>query len=212
VHSIKNYYEILRVSPVATAAEIRKAYHQLARQYHPDAHSGKGSNAIFATVNEAYGILSNGEKRKHYHREVYLKHFGHQRHPLNARDVAAKVHRLFSDTTAIAPLQLDRDYLYLQLKALLSGTHLDLLKEDPSTEYDPLCTQLLTLAGLLEYKQAKMLEPELSRLFTADAYRQRIGQLMRQKQVRQWQRRLTFPLVMLAALLMCWLIYRFLRQ
>jgi hypothetical protein len=35
---------------------------------------------------------------------------------------------------------------------------------------------------------------------------------MRQKQVRQWQRRLTFPLVMLAALLMCWLIYRFLRQ
>ncbi len=61
----KNYYKILGVDQKATQSEIRKAYHKLAHQFHPDK---GGDEKKFKEVNEAYQILSSQEKRAQYDR------------------------------------------------------------------------------------------------------------------------------------------------
>jgi len=63
----KDYYQTLGVSRPAAAAEIRKAFRKLARQYHPDVAKNKVvAEEKFKEINEAYEVLSDPEKRKKY--------------------------------------------------------------------------------------------------------------------------------------------------
>ncbi|MFQ3536750.1 MAG: J domain-containing protein [Aggregatilineales bacterium] len=63
----RDYYKILGVSRNATAEEIKKAYRNLARRYHPDRNpNNKEAEARFKQINEAYEVLSDAEKRARY--------------------------------------------------------------------------------------------------------------------------------------------------
>ena len=63
----KNFYDILGVNRNASQQEIKKAYRQLARKYHPDVNPGDNSaEAKFKEINEAYEVLSDKETRKKY--------------------------------------------------------------------------------------------------------------------------------------------------
>lgn len=62
----KDYYEILGVPKSATENEIKRAYHKLAHQYHPD--KNKGDDKKFKEINEAYQVLGSKEKREQYDR------------------------------------------------------------------------------------------------------------------------------------------------
>ncbi|XP_014483147.1 PREDICTED: protein tumorous imaginal discs, mitochondrial-like isoform X2 [Dinoponera quadriceps] len=63
----RNYYEILGVSKNASAKDIKKAYYQLAKKYHPDTNKGDpDSSKKFQEVSEAYEVLSDDTKRKEY--------------------------------------------------------------------------------------------------------------------------------------------------
>lgn len=61
---MKNYYEILGVNKNATKEEVKKAFHKLAHQHHPDKKGG--NEAKFKEINEAYQILSDDRKRAQY--------------------------------------------------------------------------------------------------------------------------------------------------
>lgn len=53
------YYQLLGLSPAATAEEVKEAYHRLARQYHPDLNPGnKAAEEKFKSINEAYEVLT----------------------------------------------------------------------------------------------------------------------------------------------------------
>lgn len=63
----KDYYSILGVNKNASEAEIKKAYRKMAMQYHPDKNpNNKEAEAKFKDAAEAYEILSNPDKKKHY--------------------------------------------------------------------------------------------------------------------------------------------------
>lgn len=62
-----NYYDILKVSPKASSAEIKSAYRRLARKLHPDLNNGSGDTARkFASIAEAYEVLGNPKERASY--------------------------------------------------------------------------------------------------------------------------------------------------
>lgn len=63
----KDYYKILGVDKSAADKDIKKAYRQLARQYHPDKNPGdKSAEERFKEINEAYEVLSDTDKRAKY--------------------------------------------------------------------------------------------------------------------------------------------------
>ena len=69
----RDYYEVLGIVRGATVDDIKKAYRRLAIKYHPDKNPGDAdAEEKFKEAAEAYGVLSDDEKRSRYDR------YGHQ--------------------------------------------------------------------------------------------------------------------------------------
>lgn len=69
----RDYYEVLGVARDASADEIKRAYRKLARNHHPDVNPHRVGEAeeAFKEIGEAYGVLSDADKKARYDR------FGH---------------------------------------------------------------------------------------------------------------------------------------
>jgi hypothetical protein len=66
---MRDYYDVLGVAADAGADEIKRAYRQLARRYHPDI-SGDERGAAFLELARAYEVLSDPHKRRSYDTEA----------------------------------------------------------------------------------------------------------------------------------------------
>lgn len=63
----KKYYDILGIDKNASADDIKKAYRKKAMESHPDRHGwDKGKEDEFKSINEAYAVLSDGQKKARY--------------------------------------------------------------------------------------------------------------------------------------------------
>src|SRR6478609_475986 len=63
----RDYYEVLGVSKTASEDDIKKAYRNLARQFHPDRNPGdKQAEAKFKEIQDAYDVVSDKTKRAQY--------------------------------------------------------------------------------------------------------------------------------------------------
>ncbi len=72
--SFKDYYNILGLnSNKVTLDEIKLAYREKAKKYHPDINAGDNSSEEkFKEINEAYKVLSDSKSRKRYDRSWYI--------------------------------------------------------------------------------------------------------------------------------------------
>ena len=69
----RDFYEVLGVDKGADDATLKKAYRKLAMKYHPDRNPDDAeAEELFKEAAEAYGVLSDADKRARYDR------FGHQ--------------------------------------------------------------------------------------------------------------------------------------
>jgi curved DNA-binding protein CbpA len=67
MQSERDYYEVLGIGPDASAGEIKKAYHRLAFQCHPDRNrKSEEAHKKMEEINEAYAVLSDPIKRREY--------------------------------------------------------------------------------------------------------------------------------------------------
>lgn len=67
----RDYYVVLGIERSANEQEIKRAYRNLARKYHPDINKDHDAEDRFKELNEAYEVLSNADRRSAYDR------FGH---------------------------------------------------------------------------------------------------------------------------------------
>jgi curved DNA-binding protein CbpA len=76
--SKQTYYSLLGLHPSASAIEIRRAYRELSKCYHPDTTSLPATlaTAKFQQLNEAYATLSNPELRFSYDLKIGYSRFG----------------------------------------------------------------------------------------------------------------------------------------
>ncbi|WP_442914809.1 molecular chaperone DnaJ [Marinitoga sp. 1197] len=74
----KDYYEILGISKNATPEEIKKAYRQLVKKWHPDRHQENKDIAEekFKEIQEAYEVLSDPQKKALYDRFGFVPENG----------------------------------------------------------------------------------------------------------------------------------------
>lgn len=101
---IKDYYKILGVEFEANDTDIKVAYKNLARKFHPDINHTKEAETKFKEINEAYETLSDKNKREIYNRLYSLKFKNvnkqneqiktNEDENLNIFDPRGKIHRL----------------------------------------------------------------------------------------------------------------------
>ncbi len=76
-NATKDFYKVLGVPESAKPDELKKAYRKLAKKHHPDANANnKDAAERFKEVGEAYGVLSDPDKRKEYDNMRRLGAFG----------------------------------------------------------------------------------------------------------------------------------------
>lgn len=71
----QSYYEILKISPKTSDEEVKRAYHSLAKKFHPDRNqkNRRLAERNFRMINEAYAELKTREKRIAYNRLLRLQ-------------------------------------------------------------------------------------------------------------------------------------------
>ena len=62
----ETHYQVLQVSPQATADEIKQSYRRLAKKFHPDVNGGKANADLIIKLNAAYEVLGDEQQRRAY--------------------------------------------------------------------------------------------------------------------------------------------------
>ncbi len=88
------HYDILGVSKDASETEIKKAYRSLSLKFHPDRNPSEEARAKFPSINGAYEVLSDPEKRRQYDMELKGGFFGGM--PVHGGDDMGDINNIFN--------------------------------------------------------------------------------------------------------------------
>jgi len=95
-----NYYEIFNIKNTANFPEIKEAYFNYAKKFHPDRLSNvsdreikEKANFVFATINKAYDILTNEDKKREYDNAGFKEDDGEEKIQENIAEKASILYR-----------------------------------------------------------------------------------------------------------------------
>ncbi|XP_022902770.2 dnaJ homolog subfamily C member 30, mitochondrial-like [Onthophagus taurus] len=93
--AVKSHYEVLGINPGATQAEVKSAYYNLSKMYHPDKNQGCEDAATkFRDITNAYEVLGNVQSRRLYDKGVRFERSRHSaHHPAQDDDPKTRFYR-----------------------------------------------------------------------------------------------------------------------
>jgi len=206
----KNYYQILGVSPGASAAEIKAAYRRLALIYHPDKNSDdRTSGYIFQEINEAYQILSDKTARAGYHRSFEVEGKGFKSGQtvfFSAELLVVKLGHMKKALGETDPYRMNTDAVFEEIQQLFSAYHLSILqKENNALVTGQIISNCLDIIIYLPKNEQLQIIQDLQKLPGVQTS-QLQEYLKRQKQKWFWDRYKT-PLVIVLTIALCCLLF-----
>ena len=211
---MKDFYAILGVSPMSTRDEIRKVYRKLAKQYHPDITSGDAyASAKFQDIKEAYETLTQPARKEAWLRERWLRQATNQgpgdSAPLTPFTILERVLRFERSVSHMDVFRMDHTGVVNQARNLLSSDNLECLEKFHEADMNRTIIRHLLLAmGPVPYIQTHDVLGLLDRLAGPDPESKRIVSAFRREKIRKQRAgRWTIPLVLLATILICILIW-----
>jgi DnaJ-class molecular chaperone len=175
----QTYYEILEVSPTATAKEIQRAYERAKETFHTDSlaiyslFAEKEMNEIQSAIEEAYRVLMDEALRKHYDQSHLRNHVGEKwEKPLEVQGIS----REKRDSLSFTDLSIDtgeviyrgktlkqiREKVGIELKTISAETKISIkilesIEEEALEKLPP----MVYLKGFLKgYAQSLDLDPQ----------------------------------------------------
>ncbi len=223
----RDYYVVLNVQPQASPAEIKVAYRNLALQYHPDRNGGNAhTEALFKEINEAYGVLSNPQKRDDYNTlrntqrstatatQTQSSSSGagqsfRQRQPVTGKTILFHSIHLRNIVQKSNPFAINADGLLTKIESILSDAHLHiLLYENKRVVNAQVLHEILISCKPLPQNYFNMITPRLYRLAGNDAImRNSVQQAIKQKRSDYFWQKYKFWLVLIITFVICFLIY-----
>lgn len=108
---MKDYFSILHISDTADLDDVKRAYRNLAKKYHPDKNAAKEAASMFVEINEAYEFLSDPTRLKLYkakkvfaaqakfnkERDAVYHAWVNQQRDLARRRAESSAHKSYSD-------------------------------------------------------------------------------------------------------------------
>ena len=210
---LKDHYQILNISPTASAEEVKKSFRRLALKYHPDKNQGNSrvSTVQFEAIKEAYDVLIDPIKRQQYNYQFYaqLNRSGFANPLFSADEVLYKAIDLQNKLAISDPFRIDVHAVHYQIIFLLSDHNIQLLKTGSNSESMPIfITAVLQSSKHLPYSSMKDIGAQLllidhNNTLHADMIK---GFLNEQQWVYYWYR-YKILIALLIALLVCVCIY-----
>jgi curved DNA-binding protein CbpA len=211
---MKDYNQILGCTPMSTKEEIKKQYRKLALQYHPDKNqNNKYADALFHDVKEAYETLTNPTKKEAWLQERWLRQVMNQStsntQPLTPYSILNSVLKLDRNVSMQDVFRMDQDSIRDSLLTLVCEDNIKCLLD--FGEYDinrTIVQHLLSAAQPIDYHRLELFWPKLRALSVHDAELiKQIDKYQRNRRSAAYREKWTLPIALLAALLLCLLMY-----
>lgn len=211
----KDYYQILQVSPNATAEEIKKSYRRLAFKYHPDKNLDDAlTEAVFRQIIEAYEVLSDPVKRDDYNKKTFSVYSNYHQQkksykPVTSESILKECIELSRLVSRMNAFKINRDALLFSLQNILSPLHISVLKEENNRELkENILHHLIKNATPLQEIQIKKLSSLLLQIADDNKELQiKLGTFFRQKKREEIWNRYKFLVVIIITLVLCFIIH-----
>ena len=215
---LKDYYTILQLPPSASLPEIKKAYRQLAQQYHPDKNNNDMYAAMqFAEIKEAYEMLSNPARKEQYlQQRWYYQSMGGKMGGTGSLTPPAVLKQCLELNRYVASLdvhRVDREGLAGYISHILSGFVPEQLElfNDRDINHQVIISLLKTMDSL-KRDQVEKISAQLLQLAGDDTDTKKIisETLDRKKQKEKQEKYMPFIIILMTVVicLLIWLMGR----
>jgi len=215
---LKDHYKTLGVLPSAPQQDIKKAYRQLAFQYHPDQNADNlFAEAHFKDLQEAYSILSHTEKRRKYDEERWLSGMSSRmqdQQTISPEWILKECTKLRLHISKIDTHRMSHGSLNSYILLILSDSHMAVLQKHGDTEINTAIVNELLIAT--EHLQAQYLDAiaaHLAQLAGADSNMQALIYKTTEKRKKQANISTWLPLyIIIVSVLLAMLMYLYGRR